>query len=457
MPRVVLWIALAKLGVHPDLVYLIKSFHEDMVATVRVAGGCSEPIQVRNGLRQGCVMAPVLFNLYFAIVLERFHELLSRLHPESGVGLHVNINGNLFPRSTRHSQIPNDRISDLEYADDGMLCKSTRDMAALALSTFNVAATEFGFSVNFKKTKILVAGYGIVPGDCDNIMVRGLAVEHVSSFVYFGSVLTANARSSADIRRRLAQASSAFGSLREVLDDDKLSIATRRQLYNACVHSVLLYGSKCWTPLSSDLRHLDAFHHQCQRIILKISTEEQKCTRLTSAQLRSQFGDEKSVAEKVRSRQLEWLGHVARMPDNGIPKHLLFAALPAVRPAYGPRLRWKDVAHRHLSAAGHAKDWFKLAVDRRCWREEIVNIGIPPSLTDSVICEVCSRSFRRPSDMKRHKCVAERCLPLPMQRGSRQCGTCSLWFASVGGLTVHRCPGAQSASASSLCPRSVPS
>ena len=271
-------------------------------ATVRVAGGCSEPIQVRNGLRQGCVIAPVLFDLYFAVVLERFHELLSRLHPESGVGLHVNINGNLFPRSTRHSQIPNDRIIDLECADDGMLCESTRDMAALALSTFDVAGTEFGLSVNFKKTKFLVAGYGIVPGDCDNIMVRGLAVEHdiVSSFVYLGSVLTPNARSSADIRRRLAQASSAFGSLREVLVDDKLSVATRRQSYNACVLSVLLYGSECWTPLSSDFRHLDAFRHQCLRTILKISTEEQKCTRLTSAQLRSRFGDEKSVAENVQ-------------------------------------------------------------------------------------------------------------------------------------------------------------
>ena len=86
-----------------------------------------------------------------------------------------NINGNLFPRSTRHSQISNDCISDLEYTDDGMLCESTRDMAALALSTFDVAATKFGLSVNFKKTKFLVGGYGIVPADCDNIMVRGLA------------------------------------------------------------------------------------------------------------------------------------------------------------------------------------------------------------------------------------------------------------------------------------------
>ena len=59
-------------------------------------------------------------------------------------------------------------------------------------------------------------------------------------------------------------------------------------------------------------------------------------------------------------------------------KRLLFAALPAVRHACGPRLRLKDMAHRHLSVAGYAKDWFKLAVDRRCWRKEIVNIGILP-------------------------------------------------------------------------------
>ena len=121
VPHAALWIALANLGVHPDLVNLVKYSHEGMVATVRVAGGCSEPIQVLNSLRQGCVMAPVLFNVYVAFVLETFLELLSRLHLKSGVGLHVNINWNLLPPSTRYSRIPNDRISDLEYTDDGML------------------------------------------------------------------------------------------------------------------------------------------------------------------------------------------------------------------------------------------------------------------------------------------------------------------------------------------------
>ena len=66
-------------------------------------------------------------------------------------------------------------------------------MTALALSTFDVAATKFGLSVNFKKTKYLVASYGIVPGDCNTNVARGLAVEHVSTFVRLRSVLTPNA------------------------------------------------------------------------------------------------------------------------------------------------------------------------------------------------------------------------------------------------------------------------
>ena len=57
----------------------------------------------------------------------------------------------------------------------------------------------FGLSVKFKKPNFLVADYVIVPGDCDNIVMRGLVVKHVSSIIYLGSVLTPNTRSSADI------------------------------------------------------------------------------------------------------------------------------------------------------------------------------------------------------------------------------------------------------------------
>ena len=95
------------------------------------------------------------------------------------------------------------------------------------------------------------------------------------------------------------------------------------------------------------------------------------------------------MAEKVRSRQFKWLGHVARLPDNHIPRRLLFAALLAVCTACGPQLQCKDVAHQHLSAADHARNGLRLAADRRFWGEEIVNIGIPlPIPTANGICHL---------------------------------------------------------------------
>ena len=56
----------------PDiLIDIIRSFHDNMNANIRVDGELLEEIEVNNGLRQGCSMAPTLFNLYTCVVGER--------------------------------------------------------------------------------------------------------------------------------------------------------------------------------------------------------------------------------------------------------------------------------------------------------------------------------------------------------------------------------------------------
>ena len=53
-----------------------------------------------------------------------------------------------------------------------------------------------------------------------------------------------------------------------------------------------------------------------------------------------------------------------------------------------------------------------------------------------------SRTFRRESNCKRHKCVAERRKPVSELRVSVQSQMCRMWFRSKGGLAVHVCrPG----------------
>ena len=62
VPRPALWSVLEKCDVSPTMMSVIKSFHDDMQAEVRVGDTTTERITVQNGLLQGCTS---LFNIYF--------------------------------------------------------------------------------------------------------------------------------------------------------------------------------------------------------------------------------------------------------------------------------------------------------------------------------------------------------------------------------------------------------
>ena len=58
IPREAMWVVLRKLGVPDLLVDIIRSFHTNMKARIRVDGELLEEIEVNNGLRQGCTDGP---------------------------------------------------------------------------------------------------------------------------------------------------------------------------------------------------------------------------------------------------------------------------------------------------------------------------------------------------------------------------------------------------------------
>ena len=62
-------------------------------------------------------------------------------------------------------------------------------------------------------------------------------------------------------------------------------------------------------------------------------------------------------------------------------------------------------------------------------------------------CFLCERSFNWSSDLKWHKCLAERSLPIELQHEAIQC---PIWFHSKGVIAVHKCQPAEGMSWASL-------
>ena len=154
---------------------------------------------------------------------------------------------------------------------------------------------------------------------------------------------------------------------------------------------------------------------------------------------------------KVKKRRLEWLGHVARMPDHRIPKVCLFSWLPQPRPRGGPRLRWRDLIRKDLKEIKVLEErWYQVATSRSRWKTTYTE-GLAECLTTTAHCfqhdkqpanyrcDRCNRSFRCKSDSKRYKCLLERQKPVSQQRGAVQCESCTRWFRSRGGLAVYNC------------------
>ena len=68
--RKALWQVLRMYDVRGKLLNGIKSMYVDNSTCVRVKGGEREQFRIDNGVRQGCIMSPWLFNIYMDGVMK---------------------------------------------------------------------------------------------------------------------------------------------------------------------------------------------------------------------------------------------------------------------------------------------------------------------------------------------------------------------------------------------------
>ena len=157
--RVLLWEVLARFGVPPRMIKVIRMFHDDMRARVQLGDGdISSWFNVCQGFRQGCVLSPLLFNIFFAevtiVVLQRFAE--DSLIVSDLVYLDDAPKGeDERAREKWTLEMVRRVVWGMLYADDvGVVSISTRGLTGM-MEAIVVAFQEFGLTVSENTTEVM--------------------------------------------------------------------------------------------------------------------------------------------------------------------------------------------------------------------------------------------------------------------------------------------------------------
>ena len=350
---------LQKVGCPPKLLGMITSFHDNMKGTVQYNGSSSDSFPISNGVKQGCVLAPTLFGIFFSLLLH--HAFGSS---EDGIYLHTRSDGNLFnlSRLKAKSKVRSVLIRELLFADDAALAAHSEETLQRLITSFADACKEFGLCISLKKTEVMGQDVSKVP----EITIGDHTLGVTETFTYLGSKISSNLSLDAELNARIGKASATMAKLsKRVWENKKLTISTKVKVYHACVLSTLLYGSEAWTLYSSHERKLNTFHMRCLRRLLGITWQD----RIRNEDVLKRAGTW-SMQCILTQRRLRWLGHVCRMDDGRIPKDLLFGELATgTRPTGRPNLRFKDTCKRDLRDCGiNPADLQSASSNRSSWR-----------------------------------------------------------------------------------------
>ena len=232
----------------------------------------SERFNISNGVKQGCVLSPVLFNLYFTqVLLHAIRDL------DCGIYIRYRLDGSLFDlrRLTAKTKTLKRLLLEALFADDCALMAHKEHHLQVIVDKFSEATKKFGLTISLSKTEVL---FQIAPATSPQqpcINIDGTQLKNVESFKYLWSTISSDGTLDMEISARIKKASHAFGRLRnKALQHKRVCLSTKLKVYTAIVFPSLLYGCETWTAYHRHLRKLEQFHARSLRSIMRIRWQD---------------------------------------------------------------------------------------------------------------------------------------------------------------------------------------
>lgn len=222
--RNLLWRRLSQIGIHGKMFDALKSLYTSVHSCVRVNGFKSEWFNVKAGLRQGCSLSPILFNIFindFALSVKAF-----------GKGVDIG---------------DGEKVSIMLYADDMVLIADNENDLQLMLDILNRWCIDNRMSVNPTKSQIVHFRPRSVPRTDYKFTCGVQDLQVVDRYVYLGLTLTEFLDFGITAKMVSQSASRALGLLIakfKIMGGMPFDVYSK--LYDTMVWPVISYGAAVW-------------------------------------------------------------------------------------------------------------------------------------------------------------------------------------------------------------------
>ena len=215
---------LGNYGIKGNILKVLESMYKDITYTLKVNGKYSTPFSSTHGVKQGCNLSPLLFNLF-----------INDIHTE-------------FDPSCDPISLGGKSFSTLSFADDIVILSETPSGLQNSLNKIQLYCKRWGLKINCDKTKVIEFNKPFRKIRPRSYIVDGEFIEVCKKFCYLGVEISSTGSFHSSMENACKKARRALYSLYASLNvyNNEGNIPLFIKLFNILIRPILTYGSEVW-------------------------------------------------------------------------------------------------------------------------------------------------------------------------------------------------------------------